>query len=301
MITNKRSLPNLIIAGVNKSGTTSLYRYLAEHPEICASFTKEIRYFLPLMFDKPISPIGEYEKHFAHCENQRYRMEASPNYLFGKEKIAGAIREFVPDAKVIVILRDPTDRLLSLFTRAVSNSQIPDDMTLRDYISISQRRMHDADYNVFTTGVREGMYIRYIRPWREIFDDNLKIVFFDDLQKSASRLTFSICEWLELDTTKFRNDDFSVENKTLQYRFKGLHRLIRDLYMRNETFWRKHHKSKQRLRTIYNTLNVGVAKKLRTIDDATVAELRDFYAPFNSQLKSFLDLHGYDSLPGWLD
>ena len=227
MNSNNCSLPNLVIAGVNKSGTTSLYSYLAKHPEICASFTKETRYFLPLMFDRPLPAIDEYRQHFAHCDGERYRMEASPNYLFGREKIAQAIRDALGNVRIIVILRDPTDRLLSLFNRAVSNSHIPDDMTLQDYVDISKQRIHDTEYNVYTTGIREGMYVNYIEPWKDIFEAKLKIVFFDDLQEDAAELTFDICEWLGLDTNMFRTDDFSVENKTLQYRYKGLHKFVR--------------------------------------------------------------------------
>ncbi len=67
-------LANLIIAGVNKAGTTSLFYYLSAHPEICGSKDKETCYFLPLLYDQQVAPISEYEKQFSHCESERYRI-----------------------------------------------------------------------------------------------------------------------------------------------------------------------------------------------------------------------------------
>src|SRR4051794_41003093 len=64
-------LPNLIIAGVSKGGTTSLFRYLAQHPDICPSPIKELRYFEPLRYGEPLTPIESCARHFEHCTGQR--------------------------------------------------------------------------------------------------------------------------------------------------------------------------------------------------------------------------------------
>jgi hypothetical protein len=298
---NNCRLPNLIIAGVHKAGTTSLYSYLGKHPQICPSFRKEIGFFVPLMFDREIPALEEYSKYFTHCGNEYFRMEASPSYLYGKEKIAEAIRKAIPDAKIIVILRDPTDRLLSFFSRAVSKSALPEDIGLNDYLSVSKQKINSAEHDVYSRGVREGLYIEYIRPWQRAFGHNMKVVFFDDLQQSALGLTRNICAWLGLDTTCLESQDFSVENKTRQYRYRKLHRYVKDVYMKSEAFWREHYRLKQRLRNIYNMFNADAASTLRTVDEAGIAKLRALYEPYNQELKVFLESNNYASLPRWLN
>ncbi len=301
MKSNGCNLPNLVIAGVHKAGTTSLYTYLAKHPEICPSFKKEIGFFLPLMFDQGMPPIEEYASYFRHCENQRFRLEASPSYFYGKDKIVSAIHKELPDAKIVLVLRDPTDRLISYFSRAVSKSMLPADIGFKDYLAISEEKQASSERSVYARGFREGLYIDYIQPWQSVFGSNLKVVFFDDLKESAFDLTSSICRWLGLDTSCFESRDFTVENKTMQYRHRTLHRFVKDAYIKNEAFWRKNHWLKQRLRGVYNRLNADKDQRLQTIDDASVARLRALYSPYNKKLKSFLESNSYTSLPGWLD
>lgn len=293
-------LPNLIIAGVHKAGSTSLYTYLSKHPEICGSFTKEINHFTPLIYNRDIPELEKYAKFFEHCHGERFRMEASPSYIYGKAAIAQAIKEGLEDPRIIMILRDPVDRLVSLFNRAVSNSELPADLSLQEYVTISRQKQNSLERDVYSTAIREGIYIDFIRPWQETFGDDLKVVFFDDLTNDAYGLTSSICDWLKLDAGSFRSGDFTVENRTLHYRHKALHRYIHDYYLRNEAFWRKHHGLKRRLRHVYNFINAGRAKRRQTGDVATIEKLYEIFATHNQALRAFLEANNYKSLPPWL-
>jgi hypothetical protein len=298
---NSSNLPNLIIAGVHKAGTTSLYTYLAKHPQICPSYTKEIGFFMPLAAGGPLPPLDEYAKHFEHCNGERFRMEASPSYLYGKERIAAAIKREIPEAKVVVILRDPTERLKSYFSRAVSKLTLPQDISFSDYVALSEKHMDSDEHSVYARGIREGIYINYLPPWQSIFGAEFKIVFFDDLKRDPYSLTCALCRWLGLDAEILACDDFGVENRTLQYRFKTLHRRVKDFYMKNEAFWRRHHRLKQYLRGIYNQFNADANPGLQTIDEAAVSRLRSFYRPHNLKLKAFLEANGYSVTPAWLN
>lgn len=301
MTTNHCKLPNLIIAGVHKAGTTSLYSYLAKHPQICPSFKKEINFFVALMKHQMLPAMEEYGSYFSHCENELYRMEASPSYFYGKDRVAEAIKKEIHGVKIIVILRDPTDRLVSTFSRAVAESRLPEDTDFHDYLTISEKKLNSDGRDLYSRGVREGIYIDFIRPWQRIFDNDLKVVFFDDLKNNAFDLTADICKWLGLDTACFESKDFTVENKTLHYRHRSLHRYVTDIYMKSEAFWRKHHRLKQRLRNVYNMFNADADRKLQTIDEAAISRLRAKYAPHNKELKLFLESNNYKSLPGWLN
>ena len=127
-------LPNLVIAGVPKAGTTSLFSYLAQHPEVCGSDVKEPRYFNPLRLGGELGPIEEYTAHFAHCAGQRYAMEASPGYFYGGRTLARGLLEALPDPRVVLILRAPGERCWSWFRFVKTRLHIPKDMSFDVYL-----------------------------------------------------------------------------------------------------------------------------------------------------------------------
>jgi hypothetical protein len=103
-------LPNLIIIGAGKCGTTSLHHYLSEHPEIFMSHQKELQFF---QRDDWQELLGWYRDQFpVHAP---VRGEASPIYTMYPfvEGVPERIHSLVPDAKLIYLVRDPVDRLLA--------------------------------------------------------------------------------------------------------------------------------------------------------------------------------------------
>jgi hypothetical protein len=126
----RRPLPDFIIIGAQKSGTTSLNYYLGQHPRLFRSFKKEIHYF-----DGGKSPdIDNFEK-----GQEWYRMhfplrvtmgadsrtfEASPLYMFNP-LAAGRIFDAVPDVKLIAVLRNPTERAISHYFHAKRRNREP--------------------------------------------------------------------------------------------------------------------------------------------------------------------------------
>ena len=119
----------LIIGGATKAGTTSLYFYLADHPEICASNLKETRFFLDAEYPLPAKyrledGLDKYEKYFNHCQKQSLRLEATPDYLYSPDT-PQKIKHSLPNVKMFFILREPIDRLTSWYRFAkVNNSSI---------------------------------------------------------------------------------------------------------------------------------------------------------------------------------
>ena len=128
---HQKMLANLIIAGVNKAGSTSVFHYLESHPEVCGSIDKETCYFLPLLYDGNPGPVEEYQKQFSRCKNQEYRMEATPAYVYGGERIASAIKQVTGNVKIILILREPVDRMISFYHRKKATLQLPSSMSFR--------------------------------------------------------------------------------------------------------------------------------------------------------------------------
>lgn len=99
--------PNFFLIGAPKAGTTSLYHYLKEHPQIYMSPIKEPRYF-----DRNDRDWADYLALFDNVQHEIAIGEASPQYLFSKDA-PERIKSSAPDAKLIMILRQPVDRAYS--------------------------------------------------------------------------------------------------------------------------------------------------------------------------------------------
>lgn len=110
-----RQDPDFIIIGTQRGGTTSLYRYLTEHPEIGAAFRKEVHYF-DRYYDKGID---WYLAHFPERGEFPVVGEASPYYLF-HPAAPERIRAAIPHAKTIALLRNPVDRAYSQYHMKVA-------------------------------------------------------------------------------------------------------------------------------------------------------------------------------------
>lgn len=120
-------LPDFVIIGAARCGTTSLYAYLREHPQVFMSSEKETDYFS--LGDLPSDEVpalaapwraktrAEYDAFFRDAGDARAVGEASPTYLF-YPRSAERLRQAIPDAKLICVLRDPVERAYSHFALA---------------------------------------------------------------------------------------------------------------------------------------------------------------------------------------
>jgi hypothetical protein len=123
-------LPNLIIIGAEKCGTSALYYYLHQHPEIAMSRRKELRFFNGSHWDKGLA---WYESNFTNA-SVRVRGEASPQYT-QHPRGSGTPRRMhavVPEAKLVYLVRDPIDRIVSAYMSAYAMGR--EDRTLADAV-----------------------------------------------------------------------------------------------------------------------------------------------------------------------
>lgn len=115
---SNRVLPDFIIIGAQKSGTTSLYGYLGQHPELIASYRKEIHFFdggLDPNVDNFKKGEAWYRSNFPlrrNTSNNQKAFEASPLYIFNP-LVPQRIFELIPEVKLIAVLRNPVERAIS--------------------------------------------------------------------------------------------------------------------------------------------------------------------------------------------
>lgn len=295
------SLPNLIIAGVNKAGTTSLYAYLGQHPQVGASAVKETCHFLPLRYGEPMSAIEDYHAQFARVADKPVRFESTPGYFYGGRPLIDGLQNALGgDLKIVLIFREPVGRLVSFFNFKKSTLELPSKMTLAGYVErcrVMDEVLRERANNPWF-GMEGGKYADYLPPWIEAFDDRLKIVFAEDLRRDPRGVLRGLFEFVGVDPDQADRIDLSIENKSTDYRFAGAQRLAIALNRVGERFWRSHPKVKQSLRRMYYALNGRVFEAGNY--QAMLKEMRCFYEPYNNRLAEQLRAAGYNKLPGWL-
>jgi hypothetical protein len=293
-------LPNLVIAGVSRAGTTSLFTYLGQHPDIGTSDYKELRYFTPVRYGEPVGPLSDYAHHFRSC-TERFAMEATPGYFYGGRGVAQALRDTCPNVRVVVSLRSPVERCWSWYGFVKSRLRIDKDMTFEAYVDTCMR-LHDegTDDTVENQpfwGVGGGVYADWMDAWTDELGDRFKVVFFEDLADRPSAVTSSVCAWLGLDKEPLEQATFSVENRTAQYRAKRLQQAAVAVNRRAEVFFRRHRGLKRLLRSGY--YGVNKARPSDEMSDSTRARLNEFYSAHNQRLTAQLTRVGLAVPPSW--
>lgn len=206
-------LPTFLVLGAARCGTTSLHYYLAEHPDICMSTIKEPNFFLfrptdtgpqPCIADdrrllaKSVPERDRYERLFPHPATAVG--EASPLYLYTRETPA-LIRDLVPDARLIAVVREPIDRSWSHF------GYVHDDLGDRTVAAFAEavERELPLPYEPYRTGthfVRLSAYAAQLRRYREVFPpEQLLVVSYDDLVGATAATLARICRFLGVDDT----------------------------------------------------------------------------------------------------
>jgi sulfotransferase family protein len=294
-------LPNLLITGVSKAGTTSLFNYLAQHPAVCASDVKELRYFTPLRYGEAPGPLSDYTTHFRHCRDEPYALEATPGYFYGGRDLAGGILSVCPAAHAIVSLREPKDRCWSWFQFVKSRTRIPREMTFSEYLDkCEELRLAGTDgalENQAFWGLGGGCYANWLDDWVELFGPRFRIVFFDDIVQDPRNTIRLICEWLLLDVDVVDDFQFPVDNKTVQYQNRMVQKAAVALNRRGERFFHRHRTTKRLLRRAYYSLNRAPSGPAMTASERN--RLADFYGPYNARLSEQLAVVGLGLPASW--
>lgn len=218
---------HFFILGAAKCGTTSLYFYLNQHPQILMSSPKET-----VFFEKEYEKGLEYylKTYFPHRTNELLLGDARHRNLY-LPYVPRRIANFLPDAKLIVILRNPVDRAYSHYihrkVRGVEplsfKEAIKRDMEhieKGEYINTKQEIKNyidqldsDGSSLLYRTYIDCGYYAEQIERYLKYFNkEQLLIVFFDDLIKNNKKLFHQLLSFLD-NRLSLIDIDFSVRNK----------------------------------------------------------------------------------------
>ena len=188
------ALPNALIIGAPKCGTTSLFEYLAQHPNACGSRVKELRYFDHRW---NLNRVRWYQANFAAASQHLVRYEATPGYLLHPE-VPARVRSLLPAAQLIVMLREPVSRAYSYWNHRRDEGTEP--LSFEEAIEVEDKRKRAFWY------VKGGLYAEQISRWLEQFPPSafLFIRSEDFYRAPAGELT-RVTDFLGLPRWNFRD------------------------------------------------------------------------------------------------
>lgn len=181
-----RPLPNLLVIGAQRCGTSSLFKYLGAHPQCKASIRKEIRFFTEF-YDRGVD---WYRSHFpialGNTSHSSVYFEATPDYLLDPRAPKRAI-DLLPDVRVIVLLRDPVDRAYSHYchNRRLGTETLP----FREALAREKERIGPALLKLEAypempapkdllrySYVERGRYATQLRRWKNFVDGDRMLI-----------------------------------------------------------------------------------------------------------------------------
>ena len=209
--------PNLFIVGSPRAGTTSLYKYLDNMSEIYMSPIKEPGYFISEKFPKnhPVKPIKnkkEYLKLFDQVKHEKVIGEASTLYLSDPES-PKLIHTTIPDAKIIISLRDPVERAFSSYLALKQVGWINSSTFNEEIKKVLSSSM---DPSKPYTRLKVGCYSKKINNYLEQFGKKqIKILIFEEFVKDTENVFGDVLKFLNIKNS-LKNFDGKVHNKSFR-------------------------------------------------------------------------------------
>lgn len=210
--------PNFLIVGAAKSGTTSLWYYLSQHPDIFMARPKELKFLSSAKISEdsnilykfqyicdctPINCIEDYFNAFCNVNAEEAVGEASTHYLFTYESTIPVIKKHIGNPKIIIILRDPVERAFSSYRHTTRNDprayHFNETRSFEECLELDEiHRMKNETLTMMHYYKSVGFYYHQVKAYLENFS-HVKVYLYDDLSKNPKNLIRDIYSFLEVD------------------------------------------------------------------------------------------------------
>jgi hypothetical protein len=297
--------PNLVIAGAPRCGTSSLFQWLADHPDVCTSPMKETRYLLDA--DSPIvDRRRSYDEHglagyaalFEHCASRQPEpavvMEATPDYLY-QSTAPMVLASLQPQPLIMFLLRRPSERVFSHYRYAQNNmALLPRRMTFAEFVDAARTKGGALDgMRNLPHAVDYSRYASYLAVWTRQFDSSrIRVYLLERMKADARRFMHTVASDAGLDPSFYDSYAFPRMNDSVEIRWRWLERARPTLARAVPAG-----PVKRAARQLHGALNVAKTSPGATGDErAVMRDLDREFAPDNARLASMLsmDLEEWD-------
>jgi len=228
----KRAMPDFLIIGTQKGGTTSLYRYLSRHPNIKPNYVVKELSFFDQYYQRGIP---WYKSHFPKRKENYLYFEATTHYIFHPHA-PKRIKEHLPNIKIIALLRDPIFRAFSSYQHQVRAGR--EFLSFDEAIRLEEDRIKDEELKIVKNEdyysynfqhfsyLERGMYAKQIKNWIHYFPMN-QFIFLksEDFYSNTQNSLEKVCNFLDIESIEFDvkrkynsvSYDEKMSPKTIQY------------------------------------------------------------------------------------
>lgn len=298
----KNLIVDFVIAGQPKSGTTALAQFLSEHPQICISYPKEPHYFATdtiaesdKFYGKPMYFLlrkpKDLKKLFAHRGKGQLLGDASTGYLYSKVA-AKNIREHNPEAKIIILLRNPVDFIHSLHTQYV-NEAVENETDFSKALALEKDRKKGKSippktrcpsYHFYLERIK---YHEQVKRYYDVFpEDQILVLIAEEFRHDNQKYYQEVLRFLGVDSDFMPN--FGTVHESKVPRLPLLNQLVHTLWFKKALYITL----RPRLYTkIHKKINKLLLKKQHRskMDGELRAELEKKAKPEIEKISKFLD------------
>jgi hypothetical protein len=212
------NLKNAFIVGAAKSGTTSLYYLLEQHPEVCMPAVKEPNYFSNITDDgDPVTPGNgpgddstvwtssrqQYHHLYRPEEQHTLKLEASVSYLYSSTA-AKQIANYDPDSRIIIVLRNPIERAFSHYKHLLRDGR--ETTSFEEALELEKSRIANG-WEFSWHLKRMGFYGRQIERYYQHFDrEQIHIITLEDIKQDLPTVISDITDFLGLSAFEYDLD-----------------------------------------------------------------------------------------------
>ena len=278
-------LPNFVVAGAAKCGTTSLFHYLKQHPDVFLPVQKELHYFAyehlsrnsggpggARSLDFACGTRAAYEAHYRGAGSHVAIGEVSPSYFYFDE-VSERIKTELGAPKIVIILRNPIEKAYSQYMHLVRDNR--ETLPFFEALMAEQDRIADG-WPALWRYAESSLYSRRITKYLDVFrQDRVKILVFEDLSENPALVLDALFGFLGL-APEDAIDTARVYNRSGQPRS----RMLADLLTKRNpitTAARRWLPEDLRDRAKNAMLNLNTGHK-QAIDDRSRAYLAKFFA-----------------------
>ena len=286
------ALPNLLIVGAAKSGTTSLHNYLNQHPSVFMCSPKEPHFLInneigEQRIPKGVLNVEDYKFLFKGASAMKYRGESSVMYLSFPEFAIKNINKYLSkNVKIIIMLRNPVERAYSGYQH-VKRYNLMESLSFEKALDQSENRYNNISNMTPASRYLElGMYFEQVKIFIEEFDD-VHVIIYDDYKNDFNSEIDNVFKFLDLDAFKVNADE-----KHMVGGWQWKNDWIKSLMMKKNLF-----KTalkfllpfKSLRKSIMVNLKKGNTNKIEKINPETEKWLKDYYRSDVEKLSLLLD------------
>lgn len=215
----------LVIAGASKCGTTSIHHWLRSHEQLFFPKMKEVHFFsYPNLTQRKGGPgdraivstlcdtFKKFELLFLNA-NKEVCIDNSPSYFFFSEDSSKRIEQALPNSKVLIILRNPVDKIYSQYMHLVRDGR--EELDFETALKREGER-ESAGYSDMWLYKKSGFYFARVKDFLDTFGkDRVKVMFFEDMKRDPHSFIENLVNFIEV------SNDFNLQN-TKAYNISGL-------------------------------------------------------------------------------